>query len=304
MAHRPPTRHDPATLAARLELLAAKSWPRRVRRTAALPIPPAGQPIAPIDGPPRLVLFSAGRRDTTFAADGRIEQWTMGPGDALLARANTWMASVHRARFRLVALHLADEAIQVMWRRFDGPATGLVTEAWCSVPLAENEALRQTARALLAVADAEAQPEATRLLACALLRLTAAAMARPARDGSQAADTWRSVREYVHDQCDQPIDRASTAAALGLSPNYLSRLCRLRSGRTFIAFLNRARAERAAALLERGDLTVAEIAARCGFGSVSYFIRRFRIAYGTTPGTHRRRTAWRRTRRAARPARP
>jgi AraC-like DNA-binding protein len=49
---------------------------------------------------------------------------------------------------------------------------------------------------------------------------------------------------------------------------------------TFVADL---RLEHAAALLATTDLTITEIAHRCGFSSQSYFTRRFREAHRAPP---------------------
>jgi AraC family transcriptional regulator, dual regulator of chb operon len=72
-------------------------------------------------------------------------------------------------------------------------------------------------------------------------------------------------------------------ALANVSPAHLSRTMRVHydvSPTTFVADL---RLEHAAALLATTDLTVTEIAHRCGFSSQSYFTRRFREAHRTPP---------------------
>jgi AraC family transcriptional activator of mtrCDE len=54
-------------------------------------------------------------------------------------------------------------------------------------------------------------------------------------------------------------------------------------GRSPMAYLREVRMRRAAELLQRGDLTVDEIAARVGYASRSQFSRAFSGQYGASP---------------------
>ena len=81
------------------------------------------------------------------------------------------------------------------------------------------------------------------------------------------------------------------AAHFYISKYYLARSFKRRYGETIIACVNSARLDAAKRLLRYTDLTIAEIAAQCGFKEQSYFSRRFRDAEGQTPAAYRR--AWR-----------
>ena len=81
------------------------------------------------------------------------------------------------------------------------------------------------------------------------------------------------------------------AARFGIGGDHLGRVLRQAGEPGFVALLHRYRLERALELLRTTDEDVAAIAARCGFGSATWFIRCFRRAHGTTPGAWRR--AWR-----------
>jgi AraC family L-rhamnose operon transcriptional activator RhaR/AraC family L-rhamnose operon regulatory protein RhaS len=57
---------------------------------------------------------------------------------------------------------------------------------------------------------------------------------------------------------------------------------------TFIGHVTRVRIMDALRQLRETDLTIAEIAARCGFSDQSYFDRRFRQAFGRSPRQFRK----------------
>jgi AraC-like DNA-binding protein len=73
------------------------------------------------------------------------------------------------------------------------------------------------------------------------------------------------------------------AAAAAVSPVHLNRLVRTAFGLSVAAGVERLRCLRAATLLERTDLTTAEIARQCGFADASHFSHRFREVTGRTP---------------------
>ncbi|MBC7806883.1 MAG: helix-turn-helix transcriptional regulator, partial [Akkermansiaceae bacterium] len=75
----------------------------------------------------------------------------------------------------------------------------------------------------------------------------------------------------------------------GVSPTQLRRAFRRHLGVTPVEYLNRARLERARSLIETTDGTVSEIATRVGLDSLSYFTKRYKEAFGHTPGRHRTR---------------
>jgi AraC-like DNA-binding protein len=96
-----------------------------------------------------------------------------------------------------------------------------------------------------------------------------------------------SLRERCHDAALTP---AALAAAQGISLRYLHHLFAC-AGTTFGAELMRLRLEAARRLLADrrwAALSVAEVAARCGFAEPSHFARRFRRAYGRGPLEFRR----------------
>lgn len=79
------------------------------------------------------------------------------------------------------------------------------------------------------------------------------------------------------------------AGKLHIAPTYLVRLFREATGLPPMAYLAQCRAEWAASLLVRSDLSISEIAAQTGWDSPYYFARRFRAHFGMTASDYRSR---------------
>lgn len=72
--------------------------------------------------------------------------------------------------------------------------------------------------------------------------------------------------------------------------SYLCTLMRENTGCTYIQLVRRLKLREAAGYLGSTRMTVAEIAASCGYHSVDHFAREFKREYGMTPGMYRRRS--------------
>jgi len=77
------------------------------------------------------------------------------------------------------------------------------------------------------------------------------------------------------------------AGRAGVHPVYLTRLFRKCYGRSISGFVRKLRAERAADLLARTDLSVSAIAAELDFADQSHLCRTFRAEIGVAPSAYR-----------------
>ena len=111
------------------------------------------------------------------------------------------------------------------------------------------------------------------------------------RDGNMA-DRCRGVLRQAADYISAHFNRQGlsldqVAAAVGLSPNYLSALFRREMGCTFVAFLTDRRMERARELLETTDLRSGQVAHAVGYRDPRYFSSLFKKTQGMTPREYR-----------------
>lgn len=83
-------------------------------------------------------------------------------------------------------------------------------------------------------------------------------------------------------------DVSDIAQVLGVTPDYLSRVCQESCGRSAHELLADRRLYEARAMLHDTDQPVGDIARAAGFGSAAYFTRAFQAETGQTPSDFRR----------------
>ena len=188
---------------------------------------------------------------------------TLCRGDVLLLRPGGWQAFVSRGDLRLLRLEVpadhqaADDGRRRLLfaaRACDGPAA-----FWVAGPTLERLGDEDDPLAALAAGVASELAAAVRETPHAAVVAGAAALeADPARGWTAAA----------------------LAGAAELDPAYLSRLFRRHAGRPPMAYLNRRRAESAAAWLLRTDAPIRDVAAAVGWPAGNTFARCFRRHFG------------------------
>ena len=83
---------------------------------------------------------------------------------------------------------------------------------------------------------------------------------------------------------------SQVAEQFGFHPVYLTTVLKEKTGKSFVEHIQNQRLSQAVNLLLRTDLTVAEIVDQVGYSNVDFFYRKFRQAYGCTPGEYRKST--------------
>ncbi len=96
-------------------------------------------------------------------------------------------------------------------------------------------------------------------------------------------DKFLSVCDYINQHFDENMTLEDAAALAGFSKFYFTRLFKQFTGVSFYKYLNRRRIMCAEQLLIEPDISVTEVSIRCGFGSLSAFIRMFKLQKGCTP---------------------
>ncbi len=102
------------------------------------------------------------------------------------------------------------------------------------------------------------------------------------------AEKLKGLIAYVKEHFRESISVADAAAVAGYSPSHFMRIFRQVTGRTFVNYLTDYRLSAAVYYLKETDEDIGAVAANCGFENISYFIRRFRRKYGTSPGRYRK----------------
>ena len=93
--------------------------------------------------------------------------------------------------------------------------------------------------------------------------------------------------DYMHSHIDQNIGLVDLARACDRSPSHLSRLFGTQMGSPPHRYLMEMRVAKARQMLERTNISIAEIAVICGFTHQEHLTRLFRRYHQATPGAYR-----------------
>lgn len=105
------------------------------------------------------------------------------------------------------------------------------------------------------------------------------------------SDYVTRAKQYVERHILERVQLQDAAAALGITPNYLSHCFKRQTGQNFIDYVNAAKIRWACVLLENGGMQVGEIARMLGYESAYYFTRLFKRQMDATPTGYRARCA-------------
>jgi len=96
------------------------------------------------------------------------------------------------------------------------------------------------------------------------------------------------VIHWIHANLERPLAAADAARLVHVTPAAFSRYFSREVGRTFTEYINDVRCSEACLRLSHGDRPVAEIAAECGFATLSHFNAQFKARFQATPRAFRR----------------
>lgn len=96
------------------------------------------------------------------------------------------------------------------------------------------------------------------------------------------------VLSYMEQHMHERISVASLARVAAISESTLTRTFRSILGHPPGDYLIQLRISKAMEMLQRDDLRITDVAARCGFDDSNYFSRQFRLVAGRTPREYRK----------------
>ncbi len=102
-------------------------------------------------------------------------------------------------------------------------------------------------------------------------------------------DAMQRILLYIHDHYKEPITRKDIAHAAGYTESHVSHLFSATMRTSLPDYINALRVEDAKDLLTGTDMSVSQIAASLGFGSIRNFGRAFQKFTATTPKDYRKR---------------
>ncbi|CAM4206230.1 helix-turn-helix transcriptional regulator [Saccharibacillus endophyticus] len=108
------------------------------------------------------------------------------------------------------------------------------------------------------------------------------------RSSERATDTLESAQQYIDAHLPDDLSLEAVSSNVFISAKYLSRLFKEQLGVTYTEYVTKRRMETAKELIERGGATIEQVAGAVGYSTTAYFIKKFKEAYGCTPGNYLR----------------
>ena len=94
---------------------------------------------------------------------------------------------------------------------------------------------------------------------------------------------FNTVLQYISAHYTEKISVNELAETANITVYYFCRIFKQITGKTLTDYLNELRLEKSTDYLRKSDLTVTEIALKCGFDSINYYSRLFRRYYHVSP---------------------
>lgn len=107
---------------------------------------------------------------------------------------------------------------------------------------------------------------------------------------SYKINTMKRVLTFIHGNYGRKIQIDEIAVVAGMNAQYFCRYFKRTTGKTVTEYINEIRINRAAQELIETDDKIIEIAMRCGYDNMGYFIRRFCQLKQMTPSEYRKKS--------------
>lgn len=105
---------------------------------------------------------------------------------------------------------------------------------------------------------------------------------------NSSSEKIEKIISYIAENPEKELTGEALGAKFGYHPYYLSRLIKLHTGNTLKQYVISVRIGAAKNLLKSTDLSLSDIAIRCGFENAAYFSNAFKAKTKMTPGKYRR----------------
>jgi AraC family transcriptional regulator len=219
-------------------------------------------------------------RKGSFGCRTRGESFELVPGSVLVGHPGDEYVCTHDHHV------CGDECLSFHLSRDTVEAIGARTEMWRAGGVAPLPGLMVLGELAQAAAEGRSDlglDELGMLFAARFVDIVSGRKRQP--PVARARDRLRAVEAalWLDAQAHEPIDLASVARAVGLSPFHFLRLFARILGVTPHQYLVRARLRRAARLLADDSRSITDIAFDVGFGDLSNFVRTFHRAAGVSP---------------------
>lgn len=108
------------------------------------------------------------------------------------------------------------------------------------------------------------------------------------RRRSESIRPIRFAKQYIQKHYSEQVTLEEVCASIGFSTSYFSVLFKKETGEGFNKYLTRVRMDQAKELLQKGNMPIAEICTKVGYGDLKHFTQTFKKVTGLNPGQYRK----------------
>lgn len=126
---------------------------------------------------------------------------------------------------------------------------------------------------------------ATQMIAMLLRRIASTKSDQLTQD-AKISKTWKLIKqaqEYIYTHYGEKLSNEIISEAVGVSPNYLSKIFRENTGLSLCSYVQNYRIDVAQKMLVNEKCNITEAALRCGFSSIHVFSKTFKAIRGVSP---------------------
>jgi len=234
-----------------------------------------------------ITFILSGQQNTTYYSGGKLVRDIMEPSKVFLYDRRCHNAIDWELPCRRLGIAVRENWLGMSWNyhRFSGghPA---VPDLWFQVfNLGHHHDIFLLLKTLVGRVHFPSDSLLTRELIRGILHKMQEVLQDEAETPlSSARSTYENICSYLGDNFQLPINRKTVAALFKLNPDYVTRLFKEQGQTAFSDYLTWLRLRHAEVMIREENLTIAEVAAACGYNNVSYFIKAFRKKYNVSPG--------------------
>ncbi|PWI32077.1 AraC family transcriptional regulator [Vibrio albus] len=221
----------------------------------------------------------------TGSDTGQHTRFHLNQGDILYTPANCWSIALPKKPVTILSVQVGKQSFGLTMKLWDGEQFS---------DLQDIHILRRGPRTGTFILQSieelhwhQKDQSTLRLLFSSLFSHILDLYLNPPDTLSRGKALFEAVRDYLEQHYHTPLTREAVAQHFYVSPGYLSQLFQKEGKLKFNEYLTHIRLERAKYLLKEYDMTVKEVAHRCGFNDSNYFCRVFRNQTARSPSEYR-----------------
>ena len=237
---------------------------------------------------PRLYVPLSGDQTMQVAQNGRSCTIRAKSGDVVFVPDNAWDKPEWSNSIQVLTFLFGAKQIGISLVEHKGGADAPVSVVKTNIHGAHDGVTHNLLSALTTFAADRSVGPLPHLLADSLLHSCLRLLrSTPSHHSRKATRTYESICLYIQENFQHPLSRESVAEHFGLAPNHISRLFRQEGSMRFNDYLNLVRINRAKFMLRNYNMTLKEVASKCGYGEAAYFCRLFKRINNETPTDYR-----------------